>query len=140
MNKEIAQLWVDALRSGKYEQTKGRLHRTIASDYGLNDSENVPAGYCCLGVLCEVAVEKQVVKVVDTSSTGSVSYGLGTDRSMTWLPKAVEDWSSLRDTTVSVEINGRTERRGLAELNDSGEFTFLQIADAIEDNFIKETA
>lgn len=140
MNKEIAQLWVDALRSGKYQQTKGRLHRTVGVDYGPNDSDNVPAGYCCLGVLCEIAVEKQIIKVIDTNETGSVSYGLGTDRSMTWLPGAVVDWSGLRDTTVWVVINGYRNRYGVAELNDSLGFSFSQIADAIEDNFIKDAA
>lgn len=41
MNQEIKKQWVAALRSGKYQQTKGRL-RTIDNRY------------CCLGVLCDL--------------------------------------------------------------------------------------
>lgn len=41
MKAELKQKWIDALRSGKYSQAKGRLE-----DGG---------SYCCLGVLCVVA-------------------------------------------------------------------------------------
>ena len=41
MKAELKQKWVDALRSGDYEQGKGAL---LAS-----------GKYCCLGVLCEVS-------------------------------------------------------------------------------------
>lgn len=46
MKKEIADIWVKALRSGNYKQTEGHLK---AGD-----------GYCCLGVLCEVLGAKFV--------------------------------------------------------------------------------
>lgn len=38
--------WVATLRSGDYDQTTGRLHRTVSDDYR-------PCGYCCLGVANE---------------------------------------------------------------------------------------
>jgi len=41
MKKDVADIWVKALRSGKYEQTTGRLKTT--------------GGYCCLGVLCDIS-------------------------------------------------------------------------------------
>lgn len=41
MNKEIKQKWLEALRSGRYEQGTGRLR----SNHGK---------YCCLGVLEDV--------------------------------------------------------------------------------------
>jgi hypothetical protein len=44
MKPEIKKQWVDALRSGKYKQTRGALRR---------DHHGTP-GYCCIGVLCEV--------------------------------------------------------------------------------------
>ncbi len=44
MNKELKQKWIDALRSGDYEQGKGLLCRITPDG----------AKYCCLGVLCEV--------------------------------------------------------------------------------------
>jgi len=49
MNKEIQARWFEALLSGDYPQTRGTLHRIHASP--IND-----AGFCCLGVLCELAV------------------------------------------------------------------------------------
>jgi hypothetical protein len=41
VDEAIKQKWVEALRSGNYQQTQGALHK-------IND------GYCCLGVLCEI--------------------------------------------------------------------------------------
>jgi hypothetical protein len=40
-NRELFQKWINALRSGEYKQTRQSLH----------DDK----GYCCLGVLCDVA-------------------------------------------------------------------------------------
>lgn len=40
MNPEVKSKWLEALRSGKYIQTKTALKRGN--------------GYCCLGVLCDV--------------------------------------------------------------------------------------
>lgn len=47
MNKDLKKLWVEALRSGKYKQTKGRLQSADGN------------AYCCLGVLehCVMGVE-----------------------------------------------------------------------------------
>ena len=42
MHEYVKNKWVEALRSGKYKQGRGKLN-----------SEN---GYCCLGVLCEVFI------------------------------------------------------------------------------------
>jgi hypothetical protein len=46
MKKEIAELWIKALESGKYKQ----IRRQLANK----------DGYCCLGVLCELAIENGV--------------------------------------------------------------------------------
>lgn len=45
MKQDIAMKWADALESGEFKQTQGRLY-----DPG--------EGYCCLGVLCEVVGRK----------------------------------------------------------------------------------
>lgn len=44
MKKEIADIWVKELRSGKYKQGKGYLRQ-------IDDK------YCCLGVLCDIAIQ-----------------------------------------------------------------------------------
>lgn len=40
MNQEIKTKWLEALRSGRYTQTKGVLRNS--------------EGYCCIGVLCDI--------------------------------------------------------------------------------------
>ena len=47
MNKEVKKKWVDALRSGEYAQGRS----------SLRDHDE----YCCLGVLCELAVKEGVI-------------------------------------------------------------------------------
>ena len=44
MNPEVKQKWIDALRSGKYEQGSEKL-RSVS-------------GYCCLGVLCDLYAQE----------------------------------------------------------------------------------
>lgn len=41
MKPQLKAKWIEALESGRYEQTRGALH--------VKDE-----GYCCLGVLCDV--------------------------------------------------------------------------------------
>lgn len=41
---EVYELWLKALRSGEYQQTTGRLRKS-----------GPDAGFCCLGVLCDLA-------------------------------------------------------------------------------------
>lgn len=46
--KEVYQLWLDALRSGKYRQGQGQLRQTDGNGHNR---------FCCLGVLCDLAVK-----------------------------------------------------------------------------------
>ena len=73
------ELWVKALRSGKYEQGID----------GLNINDEF---YCCLGVLCEVAMQNglSLTKDDDTDSEW-VEY----DGDAEQLPQAVADWVGL---------------------------------------------
>lgn len=48
MKREIKFRWVEALRSGKYRQGRNYLH----------DREG---NFCCLGVLCDLAVQEGVI-------------------------------------------------------------------------------
>lgn len=54
MRKDVKEAWVDALRSGKYRQTRETL-----ADY---------QGHCCLGVLAEV-LNKQFPEVYAETQT-----------------------------------------------------------------------
>ena len=51
MNKTLKEKWVNALRSGKYKQGKGRLRTCVEATV---DEPNPDWKYCCLGVLCDL--------------------------------------------------------------------------------------
>lgn len=143
MKPEIKKRWIEALRSGKYNQGKGYLCK--------DDS------YCCLGVLCELAVEDGAIsrpaprRVRSGSSQvgGVVAYGaLGSD----YMPPAeVYEWAGVGSCELGISIKSLDQVRedsrdrltpwtqadhvpSLSELNDVG-CDFGLIADVIEDCF-----
>jgi hypothetical protein len=112
------QKWVDALRSGNYKQGWNYLRQGDR--------------YCCLGVGCEVLeLKRGEVK-------GGACYAYGADRgdvSLSPIELREElkiDGSGSFKTAV---IKKGIEHLTLTALNDSGNFTFLQIADIIEEKF-----
>lgn len=135
MNQDIKKRWVDALRSGEYEQAKNYL--------------STPDGYCCLGVLCEIAVEDGVVFKDDETYFSKEEPQ--NDFSAEELPRAVIEWAGLEDENhaenplsdvkyarnandVSIHLPrpaGR-ENAHLSELNDDMGFDFKMIADVVE--------
>lgn len=133
MNPERKAEWIAALRSGNYEQ---------GSDYLARRGNDGNMKYCCLGVLCDLAVKAGVeVEVVD--SMGTVQY----DGQISVTPDSVAQWAGLPDVNPTVitgwevpEGEGRTMAFSLAEMNDGSEMyhypahTFEQIAQAIEEN------
>jgi hypothetical protein len=105
-----------ALRSGDFTQTKLRLHNT--------------EGHCCLGVMCEV-YEKETGNNLNRDTTGFIIGGDLDDQDK------VQKWVGLR----TFEGGHRMKRyaadkdpitRDLTQLNDSGTYNFLHIADHIE--------
>lgn len=114
MKKEVMELWVKALRSGEYKQAKGVL-------------QNDRGGYCCLGVLCDVA-EKEGIKTYKTAGVKLLGPTLGTQA-------AVMKWAGLYDDCGAVKREvGESYRPALSGLNDSGD-DFPKIADFIEKNW-----
>lgn len=122
MNSDIKDRWIAALRSGEYEQTKGALQRT-RSDAGM------PPGFCCLGVLCDLARQEGVIEPEGTDPYGVVEYPHGDngDTETGALPRSVYLWAGLPTDSPRV-IGGLS----LATLNDRG-YTFDAIADIIEE-------
>ncbi len=133
LNPRIKKLWLESLRSGEYTQGEGRLRR--------NDK------HCCLGVLCELAVVEGIIEKPGLDRLGRETYLYGLQADDSNLPKAVSYWANLssRDGLLPVEIKtgtkiGNTGRitqgsiGSLMTMNDSG-FTFLEIADVIEEQF-----
>jgi hypothetical protein len=91
MNTEIKEEWVRRLRSGEYQQGHGRLTK-IKPD-GVKT-------YCCLGVLCEMAVEAGIV--ASSIDDGSVVYGAFREQDV--LPEPVEQWAGLEPNGSDVTI------------------------------------
>ena len=115
MNKERLKLWVDALRSGRYLKGHGKLNR--------NDKH-----FCCLGVLCEVAMSNglDLKKEYPTPTSNRVEY----NNFSTALPFEVKSW-------IDPNHNHDMERfcYNMIQYNDEG-MTFDQIANHIEQYYM----
>lgn len=81
MNPEVKKLWIDALRSGEYKQTKGILRR-----------EGGKGGYCCLGVLCDLHAKQGLGNFKDSNAYAD---GLG-EESSAFLTLGVVRWAGLK--------------------------------------------
>ena len=106
--KEAAALWVEALRSGKWQQGQLKLR--------------VGDAYCCLGVAC--AVYQQVVGglAIRVHVAGIISY----NNRRTILPPVVQEWLGLSTD------EGAYEQAGTLSLDNDRGKTFQEIADIIE--------
>lgn len=124
MNEEIKAQWVAALRSGEYVQGKSTLHSV---------DENGNAQFCCLGVLCDLAVKAGgVVEEVDTPEEGreGVVYY---DGDQSFPPPSVVVWAGIPDQYGRVP-GSLGDERALYQLNDAGT-SFAVIADEIENRY-----
>ena len=125
MNKDIAEKWVSALRSGEYAQGVSALCM-------FNK-------HCCLGVLCEV-YKKETGDGQWTEATGtpdSHPYALmfttikGDDTQLP--PKAVYNWAGMNDSNPVVRYGGLLTH--FTALNDKSLLTFDEIAEIIEKSY-----
>lgn len=57
MKRELRDKWTDRLRNGGLRQGSGALRTSYDED-----GEDAEDRYCCLGVLCEIAVEQGLVE------------------------------------------------------------------------------
>jgi len=102
---ENRKMWTAALRSGDYKQGVGVLRSHEGS-------------YCCLGVASELARKAGVINDYNGSQAAP-----GT---------AVIEWLGLAGPLGPL-VTQRGSHLCVAHLNDSGEWTFDQIADLIDD-------
>lgn len=115
MDKKIKKRWVAALRSGKYKQGKGALH-------------NRQNEFCCLGVLCELAVEDGVIPSPRLSGDHylyELKHGFP--------PKSVREWAGEvfgEDGDPDVPTTDEPYRT-LSSMNDGGA-SFEEIAKVIQ--------
>lgn len=125
LKPEVAKKWVEALRSGDYRQTQNALQHT-------KDTDENPEGFCCLGVLCDVAVKEGLdIKVVPLNG-GQVLYGSDEDARLGELPRSVMEWAGLTSSDPIVEVPDLDyESESLSTLNDTYNYDFDMIADVI---------
>ena len=116
MRKEIADKWVEALRSGEYTQHKGALANADRTEH------------CCLGVLCELAIKDGVSLHVDSGFEGRTSFNDGG----TCLPVDVAHWAG----TKSLRGGIGSLTPSLMTMNDKGR-PFSEIAAVIEEHWEK---
>ena len=111
MNQQVKEKWLNALRSGDYQQTQNYLHKED--------------GFCCLGVLCDLYIkennEEWNLAVAEDGDRDYYEFQDKTGR----IPLSVIEWAGVEDCNPN--ICGRS----LAERNDTGS-TFNEIADLIE--------
>lgn len=115
MKADIKQQWLDALRSGEYEQGEGEL----CTD---NDGR---LEYCCLGVLARVVGfdPYRLENVADLSDIGR--------------DDLLGPWSTPGESNIYEGTDEKTHvtvQRKLAAMNDHGRKSFAEIADWIEAN------
>lgn len=151
MYKSRAKAWVEALRSGEYPQTHGVLCRLNSEGKPEGTTiDGKPGGFCCLGVLCELAIADGAPVNVEGYSDGARTY----DGENGALPLSVRMWAGLGDhanPVISPEPpepcnvmgcagNHLPTSPGLnaAQANDSRKYTFPKIADLIEETFLKK--
>lgn len=120
MKKEIADLWISALRSGRYKQCK-RV---------LNNGE----GMCCLGVLCDIS-GLNTWEACNQEYPPYGYYSCGSQKE--FLPKNVQEWAGVDSESPSYSKDNIETNRDiyLHELNDEDGLTFAEIADRIESNW-----
>jgi len=143
VNPSIKQRWITALTSGEYKQSK-ELLRT-------------DEGFCCLGVLTDLAVKDKVDGIEWYYNNNRLSKhgvsGSTIDPEDSVLPPCVIDWAGtvtdnpniiLEDTsifkkegrTIPIAMHFNRDTHGyhmtLACLNDAG-VTFAEIAEIIEE-------
>lgn len=118
MKKKIAGRWVEALRSGKYSQTREQLR--CDEPHG-----SLPAGFCCLGVLCDLH---------DPNLWEGESYWFANGmRENGTLPPTVKEWAGMQSADGRIGPWGKA-LGNLAAMNDAGS-TFPQLADLIEQHW-----
>lgn len=115
MNKEIKKKWVDALRSGEYKQTRGRLR--------YDDC------FCALGVLADLVVKEQKV---DEKGEPYYSWLCG----ILFVKGSGHPYDVAIPQQLIYDVGlGYGETDFVVDLNDDRQKTFNEIADIIEKEF-----
>ena len=124
MKPEIKQRWIEALRSGAYQQTQGQLR-----------SAQQPDCYCCLGVLTDLYLrdtqQSWVLQAgLDEENPGEEHYACYNH--YLELPSVVSDWAGFHNHPNPIVFDDNTAY-ALSELNDELRLSFAEIASIIDE-------
>lgn len=114
--KAAARVWIDALRSGEYQQCDSKLRTST--------------GFCCMGVACDLVDRTLWTKTTFDDGGVTYEYRDGNHTVGVFPPK-----------DVSVHLFGERWpelRLYVAHLNDGQKKTFAQIADVLEATLIND--
>jgi len=127
VDERRVQLWIDALRSGEYQQGQGWLETAINVEDGASDLVMVTR-HCCLGVAQRVALKNGWVPQGGVHSVywGQSSMDLGAAR---WFGFECSD-------PLLLDLYNDHEPLLCVAANDDHDWTFEQIAQALEDRYI----
>lgn len=121
-NKDNFRKWVARLRDPEAKQGHGKL--------GTTDGKR-----CCLGVACDIAVEENVIRPPVIPGDKALRY----DGATGYLPSSVAEWLGVRGDTVYVKVPEHSQPISVVYLNDVDKLSFSEIADAIEETYLKDT-
>lgn len=127
VNKEHMRQWIAALRSGEYPQARGTLKKVLSGG-GF--------AYCCLGVVCELAIKDGVpVRVTRHVDDYEVFYRF--DGLHALLPPQVAQWLGT-DSNPGVNIAPiGAHYSDCVSTNDRLLWDFGKIADALERTYLQ---
>lgn len=144
-NKKVMKAWVAALRSGDYTQCQGALRRN-----------NGDSGYCCLGVLADIAVKQPELGDVALPAikwNGSPGAMYSTADSLAWTtdngtrrneqampPEEIRWWAGIpnwtvdrNNTTIPEDDQWLVEAEAAGE--DPGRIPFTHLNDTVHATF-----
>ena len=127
MKPEIKAKWVAALRSGEYAQGTCCL---------MQNTSTGPM-FCCLGVLCDLAVKAGAEVTWECSNFNGfeIWYAAAStnchDKHSEMLPACVQQWAGLNNVDPTVHLS-QFARKPITQVNDRERYSFSRIADLIE--------
>lgn len=110
IDPEFKAKWLEALRSGRYRQTRDKLRDKV--------------GFCCLGVACDISGKGTWKASLSSNGKQMQMFVSPYGSSKTCIPYPLLEEIGLTEA----------EHKSLANLNDSRKATFANIADWIERN------
>ena len=158
MNQINGRAWLDALRSGHYPKGRGKLRQGL---------EGEPECYCVLGVATELAVAAGILPpgvrdelsgvytysdppepVVELDAVELLVQALDKLDSLEvviptydgLMPRAVRQWLEIDPSFCSLRVSVDNRYLGVGGLNDTGAYSFPELADLIEAEYLSEKA